>query len=185
MALGTVAVLSPWVVRNYRVHGTFVLLDTNSGGVLYLGNVNYGMWTDPEAPDALDAVKRDTGYLDMDEAGKDRLLRGLAFRWMREHPGAFLEVWASKFLHGWTPVPSRKRWSLVLASLLTYGVLLVLGLAGAVRALRQGSSLGRLLVLYLVAISMAHAVFLIAQRHRVPLFDPALVVLAVFPRRRA
>ncbi len=185
MALGTVVVLSPWVVRNWRVHHAFVLLDTNSGGVLYLGNPNFGMWTDPEAPDALDAVKRDTDYLARDEAGKDRLLRGLAFRWIREHPGDFLKAWTAKFLHGWSPVPSRKRWPLVLASLLTYGVLLTLGVAGAVRALRQGSSLGRLLVLYLLAVSMTHAVFLIAQRHRVPLFDPALAVLAVVPRRRA
>ncbi len=178
MALACVAVLSPWVIRNWRVQHAPVLIDTNSGGVLYLGNVNYGMWVDPDAPDALDEVKRTTDYERLDEAGKNKLLTSLATTWMKEHPGDFLRIWALKFLHGWSPVPSRKSWPLVAVSLATYGLVLVLGLWGAWKAWRERSPEGLLLIGYLVLISATHAVFVFAQRHRVPLLDPALIVLA-------
>lgn len=177
MALGTAAVLAPWVVRNHRVHGSFILLDTNSGGVFYLGNVAYASWVDPAAPSPLEDVRRETDYHQRDEAGKDRLLRELTVSWIREHPGTFLKVWAAKFLHGWSPVPDRKSWPLVLASLLTYGPALLLGLWGAWRGLHAGHPLAWLMVLFLLAVSVTHAVFVVAHRHRVPLYDPVLLAL--------
>lgn len=63
------AVLSPWVIRNYIVHDEFVFFTTNFGKVLYAGlkpaekNI-YGVWGDDEAFKNGELIKesRQSGY---------------------------------------------------------------------------------------------------------------------------
>jgi hypothetical protein len=178
MLLGAAAVIAPWTWRNYRVHGGLVPLATNSGSVLYLGNANYERWVDPAAPDRQDlyAAERDAAALT--ELERYRLFREGAIEWIRENPGKFVLQWCVKFSRMWNPIPRGKGVLLALASVLTHGIVLALALVGAWQGLRRRSPEVGLLAVYLFTISAVHAMFILTQRHRVPLADGFLIVLA-------
>ena len=98
-ALATVAafaVIAPWTVRNYFVMHDFVLISTNIGGNLYVGNFEGA--TGHMVPGAGEWAKEPYAHLSPEKqevAMSNRLLReGLKF--MFTHPGREVELTASK-----------------------------------------------------------------------------------------
>ncbi len=84
------ACIVPWVVRNERAHGRFVLIATNGGSTFYGGNNDrvvhewrqFGSWistTDLPYRDRIDATP--------DEVSHDKMEWQLGVDWLREHPG--------------------------------------------------------------------------------------------------
>jgi hypothetical protein len=91
-------VIAPWTLRNYHVHGQFVLVAANGGGTFYGGNndrvVNeprhFGYWlSTTELPhrDLIDSMP--------DEVAHDKMEWKLGIDWVRENPGKF--IFASAF----------------------------------------------------------------------------------------
>jgi 4-amino-4-deoxy-L-arabinose transferase-like glycosyltransferase len=89
-------VIAPWTVRNYFAMDGFVLISTNIGGNLYVGN--YEGATGHMVPGAGDWARERYSYLPLNEqevAMNNRLLRdGLKF--MFTHPHRELELTGSK-----------------------------------------------------------------------------------------
>ena len=95
-AVAAFVVIAPWTVRNYFAMDGFVLISTNIGGNLYVGN--YEGATGHMAPGAGDWARERYSYLPLNEqevAMNNRLLReGLKF--MFTHPQREMELTGSK-----------------------------------------------------------------------------------------
>jgi hypothetical protein len=80
----------PWTVRNYRVHGRFVLVATNGGSTFYGGNNGrvvrevrlFGNWVS-----TTELPFRDRIEATPDEASHDKMEWRLGLDWLREHAG--------------------------------------------------------------------------------------------------
>jgi 4-amino-4-deoxy-L-arabinose transferase-like glycosyltransferase len=75
------ACFAPWIVRNYRVFGEFVLISTNGGANSWLGNR-------PGASGFYEGAVPNLPV--MSEVEFDRLLAAEASAYIRDHPGAFV-----------------------------------------------------------------------------------------------
>jgi 4-amino-4-deoxy-L-arabinose transferase-like glycosyltransferase len=84
------AVITPWTVRNYHVHGRPVLIATNGGSTFYGANNDrvisepryFGYWlSTTELP------HRDLIEATPDEVAHDKMEWKLGIDWVREHPG--------------------------------------------------------------------------------------------------
>jgi 4-amino-4-deoxy-L-arabinose transferase-like glycosyltransferase len=142
-----VLVVSPWLVRVYRLTGS-VTLSTETGFFLWLGNNPYTFSHYPEesidstADAALTALslreKEELDALSSDEAAKDQWFRKKALVYIWEHPwqalgNGFLKV-VDAF--GFLISPRHSFWP-TLAHALSYGPILCLGLWGMWAAWRH------------------------------------------------
>jgi 4-amino-4-deoxy-L-arabinose transferase-like glycosyltransferase len=133
-------ILSPWLVRSYRLVGSPVL-STQIGYLLWVGNNPCTFRHYPSesidrsrdaAQEALSPQERaDIEALDTDEAAFDRWFRRKGIEYIFEHPwwtvvNAFRKLGASV---GWLPSPRRTFWPNLVHSL-AYGFVMTLGICG-------------------------------------------------------
>jgi 4-amino-4-deoxy-L-arabinose transferase-like glycosyltransferase len=153
-------VLAPWVVRNYRVHGAFVPLTTNTGVNLWMGNnENATGWY----------LSSDLGpRLPADEIQRDRIYLQEALRYIRENPFGAGFLFFKKIILYWQPYPH--------PAPMIYLVLLgVLALWGILREWHL--PLVRTLVALVLYFNLSTGVFFAAHRFVVPVL-PLLTLLA-------
>jgi 4-amino-4-deoxy-L-arabinose transferase-like glycosyltransferase len=196
--LALLVVLTPWAIRNTRLHDTFVLVSTNGGSNLHQGNnpcvADYlargwdAQWVDclEKTPDGLSEVEA------------DRWHREQAIDYLRDHPGEWLHLFGTKFLVLWSPaimpydVPAgakldddavlqyntRTFQAARIIHLIYFTPLLVLGMIGLVMAWRNKLSVG-LLVAPILTVTVAYLIFHPSTRYRSPA-DPFVFVLAAY-----
>jgi hypothetical protein len=175
--------LVPWTVRNYRVFGKIIVLRSNFGLELWLGN-------NPNVFDMLSQMSHPND--NPEEAEEFRRLgeiaymaekRHEAFVYMRTHPvetlnnmfHRFVDIWLSEtdnLLDLWVGA------SLLGKATLTFNCLLsLLGLLGVLYARRsrrpEAAPFGMVLLIFPMVFYLTHA----SPRYRFPM-DPILVVLA-------
>ena len=197
-SLSMVAVLSPWVIRNTRLHGELVFISTNGGSNLHQGN-------NPCVADYL-ARGWDAQWVrclavpppGLSEVEEDHWHRNEAIRYLKENPRSWPRLFATKFSVLWNPAimpadlpPDVKadggavllynspafRAARVL-HLVYFSPLLVLGLIGLVWGGRDRAPIGPL-VAVLVVITVFYVVFHPSTRYRSPA-DPFLFILAAY-----
>lgn len=192
LALAAAALsLSPWVARNYRVHGRFVPFSTGGGWVLWAGN----------NPDSLGTLitRGGQGVLESapeefrrrvssaDEIGQMTLFREEAWRHIRTSPGAFLSGLVRKFWYFWWFSPAFASYYEWIRPWMTACYKLLHLLALALAALGLSCALGREgreareLTFCLAAVVLAqaciHSLYYVEMRHRL-LVMPLLLALA-------
>jgi len=84
--------LSPWIIRNYRVFGHFVAVDTMGGLNLYMGNYEYTplhrAWAAVDNPPEIAWYRgHEKELAKLNEAEKQRWAIKQALRFIKEHPG--------------------------------------------------------------------------------------------------
>ena len=183
IAVGAILVIAPWTYRNYREYGRPVLIASEGGITFWTGN-------HPLSPGEGDmaanpAIKRDNQRL---RAAHDGLtpeqLEPVYYREamsaIARDPRWWLGLLARKAFYTWIPAgPSYTLHSTryLVASLVSYGLLLAAGVTGALlvmRARRWPVALG----LLLASAMLVCVVFFPQERFRIPVIDPALIVLA-------
>ncbi|MFN3656964.1 MAG: hypothetical protein ACK4UO_06890 [Pseudolabrys sp.] len=175
------AFLSPWWIRNAAVLGSFVPFTTSSAQNLYLGNnpenleggIDWSRDVEPEVAARLLAMP--------DEVARQRAFGARATAYIKEHPAAFLDVAAKKFVRFWNIIPNAPEFRGIYAvvSAVSFGPVLLLALIGLVRLARQW----RLLVPIVIVIgyfTAVHTVTIASLRYRLPV-EPLLIVLAAEP----
>jgi 4-amino-4-deoxy-L-arabinose transferase-like glycosyltransferase len=200
-AVGGVAVvltLTPWTIRNVRLHDAFVLISTNGGSNLHQGNnpcvADYlARGWDAQWVDCLAAQPEGLSEVEMDAWHREQ-----AITYLREHPGAWPRLFATKFAVLWSPllmpyeVPPGARLdddavlqyhtpafnAARVLHVLTFGPLLVLGVAGWILAARARLPIGPLLAVF-AAVTVAYLIFHPSTRYRAPA-DPFLFVLSAY-----
>jgi hypothetical protein len=195
LAVGVLAfglAVSPWVVRNARIHGEPVLMPTKGGLNIWMRNSPYVMELELmnvgfDLPEGFfSGLKRMDlapfpDFTHENEPERDRILRRRSLTFLAVNPSYFLRLCWIRM--GWYLALVGKgmerplyRW----ASILTYGPALALGLLGMVLGLRRGSRTLTLPLTLVWILSLgAHAVFHGGIRYRLPT-DPVLILLAVF-----
>ncbi|MGD1018514.1 MAG: hypothetical protein ABSA12_04265 [Verrucomicrobiia bacterium] len=123
--------LTPWVVRNYRVHGVFVPFTTQAGSALVDAN-NRIVATQPEYYGfALSWERSIPEYKDLyssvtNEVQLSALGITLYKQWMRQHPDKWWYLTESKFRRFWTPFLQQRNKFNRLVMLFSWGPVLIL-----------------------------------------------------------
>jgi 4-amino-4-deoxy-L-arabinose transferase-like glycosyltransferase len=194
VALGiALAVVAPWVVRNYVVLDAFVLTRSHVGFNFWLGNHPgaTGGEGDPDDPsgsrslfDRAPAAFRERVFAQPDEIAQDRVFREAARRYVLDDPAGFVVRTARKVVYFWGVPPyagKRYRSADVLVYRVFYIALVVLAFigVGAVIHQRDGRQADgvRIVLLMLAVISLAQALFYVQGRHRLAV-EPLLAVLS-------
>ncbi len=174
--LPIVVVLGTWVARNQRAFGHPVLVSTNGGYNLWLGN-HPGVRASTGNRDEVAGMEeeaRSVWDLPGNEATRDSAFNRRALGYIAADVPRFLRLSLDKSLELWALYPrpmtdDRPRLGLErLASLLSYGLLLPFALAWLLGSLRRSRVAVLVLLLFLVYTAV-HAVILSKVRFRLPL----------------
>ncbi|HET8638435.1 MAG TPA: hypothetical protein VFL96_16425 [Acidobacteriaceae bacterium] len=185
-----IAVVSPWMVRNYRVFHAFVPFRANFGAELYMGN-------NPES-DGMKWGKTVNGqyqvsqYKNMGEYRYSKQQGALAMTWIRNHPKRFAELSLKRFYFFWGSAthPGTEHWFLLFVRNVNYCVPNILAILGLALALRRRKPAAWLFLWAFILVPFTYYFVTAEARFRSPL-EPLIVVLSVFlirsaqPRRRS
>jgi 4-amino-4-deoxy-L-arabinose transferase-like glycosyltransferase len=191
MLAGAAILLAPWVARNRAVRGEWVLVSSNGGWNLYVGNNPAGTADRADLAGSVPPAFRDT-LMTMNEVEGDRFLRRRALDFIRAHPAEtarrvterarnllwFNETFGtssgySRVLRGTTRAVYQTSWALLLPA----------ALAGMILTRRDA----RRHVLLYGAIAANAAVILatfFVNRYRAPI-EPILILFAAAAIDRA
>jgi 4-amino-4-deoxy-L-arabinose transferase-like glycosyltransferase len=184
-------VVSPWVVRNYRVHGEFVLMPTKGGLNLWMRNhpdvvrpefIEAGLGFPDGLADRLEKTEL-LEYPDLEglsEVERNRLITGRALTFIRANPAYFSALCLRRFVWLMSVTGSRSRGAPYLAAgLLSYGVVLPLFAAGAYLAWRRRVAAALVPLSVIVYTIGLHTLFHGGIRYRLPV-DPLMGILAAW-----
>ncbi|HZQ91160.1 MAG TPA: glycosyltransferase family 39 protein [Terriglobales bacterium] len=174
------ACITPWLIRDYRVFGTFIFIRSNLGAELRMGNSEAAeglwMWWVHPSQNAveLDRVAR------MGEVNYARARKQEALRFIAAHPGRFARLCARRFAFYWAGTPrnyeysfgSRARTALFVLSSALAGWGLVL----AIRNRRRGAWLFAAVMLVYPAV---YYITFPHPRYRHPI-EPLMTVLGLY-----
>jgi len=180
--------ISPWVIRNYLIHKTFVLTSTEGGIVCYIANNEKsiyqpsGYW-DPTGRYEEHIMKEIKG---LSEVETDRYFYRAAFRFIKDNPRIYWKLVKDRFFRFWKVVPhtfsgpggSYKSYHIKIA-LLSNLPIFILAAIGFLLSLKKWNNF---LLFYLIIIFWAAPIILFFKtviRYREPIM-PFLVMFAVF-----
>lgn len=183
VAAGALLVIAPWTARNWREYGRPVLIASEGGITFWTGN-------HPLSPGEGDmaanlAIKLDNQRLRAQHPGLgpealEPIYYREAFAAIARDPIWWGGLLARKLFYTVVPVgPSYTLHSAryLIASVVSYGLVLVLAIEGA-RALARARQWPVALGLLLASAVLVCLIFFPQERFRIPAIDPALIVLA-------
>ena len=185
--LGSLLILSPWLVRTYTVYGRPVI-STAVPELFWVGNnpnatgsavTASGQTMLDAAPDAF----RSRILSAPDEETQQRLFRDELVRFVTSHPWQAFTLFVKKVYYFWwfTPQAGREHppWALSVYKPLYFWALLaaVWGAVVGLRGIRQRQFV--LLLLFLLTVSMGQSLFYVEGRHRLALMPLLLHPAAV------
>ena len=149
LLLSFLVIIVPWTVRNYNVHGRFVLISTNGGINMYQGvcNPEEGMiFTFP--PGSPMSVKYDTMT---DEAARNDFFTQEAIKIYRTRPLFALKMFAIRFLFFWNVID----WEILGGNVINFQYVFILPFAilGAFFALKNSREILALFLVILYFVS--------------------------------
>jgi hypothetical protein len=182
-AIGAVLTVGPWTARNVHEYHRFVLIASEGGITFWTGNhpLARGEGDLAANPDIKRAnVEFRKAHPRMSAEDLEPVYYAEAFRYIAAHPIAWLTLLVKKLFYVWIPTgpsyrlhSSRYYW----ASVLSYGALLPIALAGLVRIV-CGQSRPRAMWLLAGSAVVACLVFFPQERFRIPVIDPILIACA-------
>jgi 4-amino-4-deoxy-L-arabinose transferase-like glycosyltransferase len=183
LSLACAFVVMPWTIRNVREYGRFVLVASEGGITFWTGNHPLAVGEGDLA--ANPQLKRENVALRARHPGLtpeelEPLYYRDALRFIREQPLAWAGLMTRKAFYTVVPVgPSYRLHSALYfgASVLSYLAVLPFALAGLVR-LARARRLPAPLLLLAASSLLVCLVFFPQERFRIPVVDPALLVMA-------
>ena len=182
-AIGLALILGPWTARNVRHHGRFVIVASDGGVTFWTGNNALAtgegdMAANPHLKFANQALRAQ--HPNLNEEQMEPIYYRESLTWIRDHPVDWLVLMAKKVFYLVVPIgPSYRVHSprYYAASVLSVGVLLPMAVVGL---WRLGARRERLVGMWLLAGAAVATclVFFPQERFRIPVLDPALILLA-------
>jgi 4-amino-4-deoxy-L-arabinose transferase-like glycosyltransferase len=183
LLLGVSLVVGPWTWRNYDVHHRWMIVAADGGVTFWTGNnplaVGEGdMAANPAIKQANHVLR--SAHPDLTEEQMERVYYREGLVWIASHPAAFLVLEVKKFFHTIVPTgPSYRLHSAryVVASVVSYGVIALLAMA-SIWCFRSRLAASPGLFWLLLSSWLVCLVFFPQERFRIPIVDPALIILA-------
>lgn len=198
--LGIVLVILPVTIRNYFVEGDWILLTSNGGLNFYIGNNpnSEGFYTPffsnmPfSSSDRLDIqvrkiADRSTGQK-LTSSEFSNFWFNKAVEFIRQEPGKFFRNFLKKVALCWnekeiSQIESfyfySKKHFILRVPLMNFGFIGPLALWGMILCFKKGNRQTQLLIYYLMAMTLAMALFFVSSRYRAPMV-PVILILASF-----
>jgi hypothetical protein len=181
--LGVSIVITPWAIRNLGHHGRFVIVASDGGVTFWTGNNPLAkgegdMAANPELKTANNALRAQ--HPTLNEEQMEPVYYREAFAWILANPGAWVALELRKLFYLVVPIgPSYTLHSTryLVASVVSYGTLLVLATFGIRRLGAARRRTPGLWLLFASAVAVA-LVFFPQERFRIPVIDPTLIVCA-------
>jgi len=176
--------LVPWTIRNYRVFGKFIVLRSNFGLELWLGNNPDVTDTSAEWQHPNTNVAEGEKYKRMGEIAYMAEKEHEAIAYMRTHPSETLNFMFHRFVSHWlafsdSPADVWENGTVYSRSFLILNSLLsVLCLLGALYAHRSGDPEAFLYAMVLLVFPLVFYLTHASMRYRFPI-DPIMLILAV------
>ncbi|MCX8082103.1 MAG: glycosyltransferase family 39 protein [bacterium] len=181
----TIITVSPWVLRNYRIHKTFVLTSTEGGIVCYIANNEKsiyqpsGYW-DPTGYYNEPIIQQIKG---LSEIETDKFFYREALRFIKTHPDIYWQLVKDRFLRFWKLTPhtfsgpgeSYKPYHTRIALITNLPIFILAGL-GFLLSLKQWKNF---LLFYLIIIFWSLPIILFFKtiiRYREPLMPIVLFI---------
>lgn len=167
--------LSPWVIRNYLVHRTFIPLTTRGGRSFlcvynkdnfYRGDLNLRYRKVLAEGDMMKPVEQ------------ERFFYRQTVDFIKKHPKEYLRICGLSFLQFWRLYPNPNCYSqkYIITSLLTYGLLLPFSLFGIVLSFKRWRK-AFFLYAVILAFTIIHLFFESQVRYRSPIM-PYMIIFA-------
>lgn len=179
-----ILVFVPWSLRNYSVHGGFVLFGTNGGYTFWQAN-NPLTEKYLKMRNDTDRLSAETdwgskGLSSLSERERDKWFYTEGRRFIRENPDAFMRLAALKFksMWSWTIYPVELNRTKGLVYTTTYVPVLFTALLGIAMSLGRWKDTSLLLMLFL-SFTVTYMVFYGKTVYRSPL-DPFLMVFSAY-----
>jgi len=161
----------PWMLRNELKLHTFSVKD-NFGMTAYVSNNDCAKPSIAEssASGCYDAMHPNTSTRELQmlnrlgEAGYDKVRTGDTVRWVRSHPGAFLDLTARRALDFWFPPPTAPRYSIFVIWVTTG-----LSLPGLFLLLHRRLSVSRFMITVAAIYPLLYYIVVSDVRYRYPL----------------
>jgi len=180
-----VAILAPWVVRNYAIHHA-PMLESMTPQQFWKGNATYsdgsgylagGRNVYESAPASF--VRE---WQQLDETGQFRLFREEGFAEVRRDPARWGRLVLRKFVYFWTAPPNSGQLypaAYFPVYLIYYGAMLIAAAVGLVSAYRDAERRPdvALILVYFASLSIVHALMFVELRHRFAA-EPLMLALA-------
>jgi hypothetical protein len=182
-------ILTPWVIRNFNIHGRFIPTATTSGQVLWVGNNPNStgtLWTRDGRPQVHAVSAGFGGRIEgAGELANMDLYRSSALTYITQKPVQFVGRCLRSFFYFWWFAPdySSSRyysWAsvpLVAAYKIFYLVVFALALAGTAAAAKDKVSEAALLWAPSLALALIHSFNYVEGRHRL-LILPFILILS-------
>lgn len=176
------AVVSPWMIRNYRVFHTFVPFRDNFGAELYAGNnpesygFRYGALIGQPAQDPQHKL-----YVRLGELAYNHQRGELAKAWIHAHPARFAALSLKRFYFFWAsvPHPSMKHPFGDYIRQFDYCFASIVGLLGLSLSLHRGTPAAVLFAWAFALVPLTYYFVTVEARFRHPL-EPLIVILSVY-----
>jgi len=169
--------MSSWWVHQYYKYDTFVRLTLGDGVVLYAGNNPLN-----KSGGGINGVDVDESILGdfNDPILRNKAQKAAAFEFATSNPTRFIELAGLKFIRFWRLWPytdQYQQWYIIGASILSYGVVLILSIGFLFRGGR--TYFVKLMPIYITVIylTLVHMITIGSIRYRLPL-EPFLIIFA-------
>jgi len=179
---GTLILVLPWTLRNYRVCGAFVPIATNGGVNLWAGSnpLANGGRVDPSPETWLDADPPQgfQGWPGLTEVQSEQRFRHTALAWIQGHPAESLALLPRKLVRSqWINFGAQdKRIDLPVATMFAYAVFLGASLTGVFLSIQHWR---RLVPMYLLALhTILMSLIFFGSTRQSALLVPIQVLLA-------
>jgi 4-amino-4-deoxy-L-arabinose transferase-like glycosyltransferase len=184
MTLVFIAVISPWIVRNYRVFGKVIPFRSNFGLELFV--LNHGDTSDV-TPDSTHPSTSWTELSEYNSLGEVRYMerkKHQALEWIRKNPGEFAWITVRRMFYQWTGFWSaskefRAKEPLQFPNVFMATSLTVLMILGLRRAWRERNHAAIPYVLMILSFPLIYYVTHPSMDYRQPI-DPQIIILAVY-----
>jgi 4-amino-4-deoxy-L-arabinose transferase-like glycosyltransferase len=165
--------LGPWLVRNYKLTGAFVL-STEAWQTLTMANNDDGRLY--FTPQGLSGMPRTS--IEQSEIERERLYRAFVINWVAKHPGQFMQSYIKRAIAFWSPLIPDVETRFVRALIaVTFNTVLVLFATMCIFTHRRLWRKFLPIYVTLISFTLGYSLAFVSTRFRFPIY-PLLEILA-------
>ncbi len=173
LSAGFCLVLTPWIIRNYKIFHKFIPGTTMGGWVFWEGNNPYSNGGPCSYfPENIN---------NMEEIARDKFLYKMTLKVIKENPNRFLYLLKNKFIRFWNIVPNapefEKKFLYRIISVFSFGIMMPFFMMGFFTSFKNKKA--QFFQSLIILFTVFHMFYLASIRYRLPI-EPFYIIFAVY-----